>query len=221
MLIWLIDWFFFSPGFFPDFILLVLPSIIGVTILSNHIGLFILALLFTSFAFCFQIFRTGQYASLTATQKCVNLSDRKRFITNFRSIVNLCTAVSILAVDFPAFPRRLAKSETFGFGGMDVGVGLFVVANALVSNEARGKCSMLPVWSQCRKALISSLPLLVLGFARLLVVKGVDYHEHVTEYGVHWNFFFTLAALKVSIYFQIMKVNFNKNWNCYICDIYW
>ncbi|BFY99388.1 hypothetical protein BsWGS_02428 [Bradybaena similaris] len=200
-----------SPGLFPDFILLVLPNIIGVTILSNHIGLFILALLFTSFAFCFKFFRTGQYDSLTATQKCVNLSDRKRFITNFRSIINLCTAMSILAVDFPVFPRRLAKSETFGFGGMDVGVGLFVVANAVVSNEARGKCSMLPMWSQCRKALISSLPLLVLGFARLLAVKGVDYHEHVTEYGVHWNFFFTLAALKtvLTLVYCILPVKYS------------
>lgn len=47
------------------------------------------------------------------------------------------------------------------------------------------------------QSVISTLPLWLLGFARLLVTKSVDYHEHVSEYGVHWNFFFTLAIVKV------------------------
>ena len=43
----------------------------------------------------------------------------------------------------------------------------------------------------------SVIPLVVLGCARLVATRGVEYQEHVTEYGVHWNFFFTLAIVKV------------------------
>ena len=33
------------------------------------------------------------------------------------------------------------------------------------------------------------------GFARLAMTKAAGYQEHVGEYGEHWNFFFTLAAV--------------------------
>ena len=59
------------------------------------------------------------------------------FITAIRTYTNLFTAIAILAVDFPIFPRRFAKTETYGTGLMDVGVGLFVVAHGLTAPEAR------------------------------------------------------------------------------------
>ena len=42
-----------------------------------------------------------------------------------------------------------------------------------------------------------NLPLFMLGFFRLALVKYFGYHEHVSEYGIHWNFFFTLGLLPV------------------------
>jgi len=48
------------------------------------------------------------------------------------------------------------------------------------------------------KSLKSSTPLMLLGLIRMFSVKSLDYQESVTEYGVHWNFFFTLAVVKVS-----------------------
>ena len=43
------------------------------------------------------------------------------YITNYRSSMLLVTAMCILAVDFPVFPRRFGKTENFGFGLMDIG----------------------------------------------------------------------------------------------------
>jgi phosphatidylinositol glycan class W len=44
---------------------------------------------------------------------------------------------------------------------------------------------------------MSVLPLFILGFARFATHRAVNYQEHVTEYGVHWNFFVTLTVITV------------------------
>ena len=50
-----------------------------------------------------------------------------------------------------------------------------------------------------------------MGFLRLLSVKSTNYVEHASEYGIHWNFLFTVAAVKVIqiiIENLIIKINF-------------
>ncbi len=84
---------------------------------------------------------------------------------------------------------------------MDLGVGSFVFSlgiisagpllPSLTSARDRFRSSRSLLLSNLKKA----LPLIALGLVRVIMVKGVDYPEHVTEYGVHWNFFLTLAVL--------------------------
>ena len=48
------------------------------------------------------------------------------------------------------------------------------------------------------KSFKESIPMILLGFVRYLSLKGSGYHTHESEYGLHWNFFFTMAITKVS-----------------------
>lgn len=120
---------------------------------------------------------------------------RPDYIVMVRATVNLLTAISILAVDFRCFPRKLAKTETFGFGLMDVGVGLYVFSNGVVDGLAKHSSGV--TMAKISKLLVGTSPLLVLGVARFFVTSELDYQQHVSEYGVHWNFFVTLAITKV------------------------
>lgn len=184
----------FRCVFILDYVLLVLPLIFVSTILSSSI----ITTLVTLCVIIFTCLILSCLVSHTENPSHQQAPKRQPFICNYRAYVVIATAISILAVDFNIFPRRFAKAETYGSGFMDVGVGSFIISNAIVSPEARSLGKNRGSWLKCTvQSIRSSIPLLGLGLARFLAVKSTDYQEHVSEYGVHWNFFITLFIVKV------------------------
>ncbi|KMS97594.1 hypothetical protein BVRB_5g125630 isoform B [Beta vulgaris subsp. vulgaris] len=168
-----------------DFLFIVIPVLLLHTVLSEWI--FKLALLSTFFIlFCLL---SKRYITFSSSG---SFDTVEKSISSLRVVMMIITCLCILAVDFNIFPRKYAKTESYGTSWMDLGVGSFVVANALVSRQARNVHS-----GGWKTALQSTCPLILLGVARLASTTGVDYQVHVGEYGVHWNFFFTLAAVSL------------------------
>lgn len=150
-------------------------------------------------------------------QFTLNDNNKIDFFTELRSMLMIATCVAILAVDFTIFPRRFAKTEMFGTSLMDLGVGCVVFTNAIVSSTARvggggrGNTSETSLRKMFLSALKSVAVLIVIGSARLVSTIGADYHTHVSEYGVHWNFFFTLAFVALFSSLLVPLVSFSSS----------
>lgn len=112
-----------------------------------------------------------------------------------RSMVNMWTIIAIFAVDFVIFPRIHTKSEFFGLSLMDFGVGAIVVLSGASSGVKDNMKT--PYLKNLWDNILGSIPLYILGFIRLISTKATGYQHHLSEYGVHMNFFFVLAGIQV------------------------
>ncbi|GAM21194.1 hypothetical protein SAMD00019534_043690, partial [Acytostelium subglobosum LB1] len=207
--------------FMLEFMTIIMPFLAAVTFNDMVPSLLILMLISSLLMPLFAKPNSKQYY-FDDNKELLRLmnSPRKGFIEEYRAFIMIATVICILAVDFPVFPRSFAKTETFGISLMDIGVGSVVLSGAMVSRNARSEALKNKVTSTetnkklSRSALayhafVSNLPLMALGFIRLVLTKSTNYQEHVTEYGIHWNFFFTLGF--VSILLSFLKFSPNVN----------
>ncbi|KAH3693188.1 phosphatidylinositol-glycan biosynthesis class W protein-like [Dreissena polymorpha] len=186
-------------GLMLDFLLVIIPVQLMLTLFNGFPHCLFILLMLQWILFT----RKLRQPIMIKVRQNINIGEipmgnKRPFITYYRAYANLITAISILAVDFTIYPRKFAKTETYGTSVMDVGVGGFLISNAIVSPEARGILTKDSIMLSVIKSVKSSLPLIVIGSVRVITVKLLDYQEVVTEYGVHWNFFYTLAVVKIS-----------------------
>lgn len=170
-----------------EFMILIVPMTLVSTVMSNYSSIFHYVLWLTALI-VYMSDRNNKHSSVV---KRPTDSVRSQLIEIFRGQIFLVTCLCILAVDFTIFPRRFAKTEDFGYSGMDLGVGLFALAHGMVSTQARNKPNR---W---KDFFLENIILFALGLVRLVLIKSVNYVEHVSEYGVHWNFFLTLSLMKL------------------------
>jgi len=72
-----------------------------------------------------------------------------------------------------------------------------------------GQSLLRALWS----TILAVSPLLVMGLARLLVHEAVNYQRHESEYGTHWNFFFTSVA--VALFAAALEAAWRTAVHCY------
>lgn len=196
-----------------DYFVFVFPLILTITVLAdyNYVTIALLGLLIV------YLTKADGAPSVIISSKQLRRKDSQNdwshsdsyYITLFKGANVIMTCLAILAIDFRIFPRRFGKTETFGISLMDVGVGTFIISSAITSRHARGiplffnknsqenKKEKSNLWGNFLGHLFSVQRFLVLllGFGRMIMLKLSNYQEHVSEYGIHWNFFVTLYAV--------------------------
>lgn len=171
-----------------DWLTLVVPLASACTVLADHVGVLLLGLC----AIALVLYLVNKYINTTrpaSSEPAARAPESPLpVLTLYRTYLMVLTVFCILAVDFHVFPRQFAKCESWGTSLMDLGVGSFVFSHGIVSLRRDRRFN-------ATRTARRTIPLLLLGLIRVLLVKRTEYPEHVSEYGVHWNFFLTLGIV--------------------------
>ncbi|TPX39279.1 hypothetical protein SeMB42_g04922 [Synchytrium endobioticum] len=176
-----------------EYIILILPIVASVTLPEYNTTLLTALVSSTILLRVFIAPRSSMYAHKESLE-----GPKFGFLVGFKALLQLVTICCILAVDFTVFPRRYAKVETFGTSLMDLGVGLFIFSMGITAGP-RLRSSHSSMWSKLQLSVMTSIPVLSIGVVRTIATKSVNYQEHVSEYGLHWNFFYTLGAVSLIV----------------------
>ena len=121
-----------SRTFLEDIVEIAIPLLIAETVASEYLpfGVYTIPLV------CLVVRR---WTRPTAVQTARNGDGKNKYMfTVLRGATVLFTVIAILAVDFPVvFPRRYVKTEWYGAGLMDIGVGAYVFTGAVVRGAKR------------------------------------------------------------------------------------
>ncbi|EDW50108.1 GM14174 [Drosophila sechellia] len=118
--------------FAMEFILVILPCILLVSVAVDYSGYIGLIMLGATLWFL----RTSRALERARTRVQFDLGgNRPMCLSILRALTHLITAVCILAIDFGSFYRPYRKSRQFGAKLMDTGIGLFVFTKAMVSRR--------------------------------------------------------------------------------------
>ena len=196
-------------GRLVEFLVIVVPLIVQLTREDHVMGFMAAGIAAVWGGMRMWRYRHGEVVNLNVEHFEAWRSESVKMIQDavslHRANVMLMTCLAILAVDFRVFPRSYAKTEVYGTSLMDAGVGSIVLCSSYVEGVKQMQSTRYRQGSgkKLKEASFSSVMrvamLVLLGVARPMVLVLIGYQVHVGEYGMHWNFFLTLAVLRACI----------------------
>ena len=110
------------------------------------------------------------------------------------------TMIAIMIVDFPwVFPRFLVKTEDYGWAIMDIGVSATMFSMGYTNKKISSQNNNF--LKELIHSVFGNLAVCLAASVRFILLTSIDYHDHVTEWGTHWNFYLTIAVLNVFFVF--------------------